>query len=361
MDSVSRLHHWARARQRVKIGPRTLTVLDTGVPALPLRSCERDAVLILSGVAVPWLDWVDVLSLLSPTQRVILVEREGMEGAGPISEGPIVSLPSSSEGTAASDDPAMSERPSTSEGIATPEGLSPSGLPSLFDEATALVGLLDAYQIRRVRILAHSMGAFIGEAFARLFPDRCELLVFADGSCANESDLPAQASPSPVVECPRAGVLERFTAYWTRYVWARSCVARLLWWPRRRGLATLPRGTERALALELFTDERFIRAIGREMSIYRLWADEVVTLARAFPLRSELRVLVATRHRVFQDPWVRQQRARFEARTAEIARHQHSSSRQIQNSFEVLSASHLLMRDNPELVASAVSRCHEAS
>lgn len=343
MDSVSRLHHWARARQRVKIGPRTLTVLDTGVPAPPLRSCERDAVLILSGVAVPWLDWVDVLSLLSPTQRVILVEREGMEGAGPIGEGPVVSLPSSSEG------------------IATPEGLSPSGLPSLFDEVTALVGLLDAYQIRRVRILAHSMGAFIGEAFARLFPDRCELLVFADGSCANESDLPAQASPSPVVECPWAGVLERFTAYWTRYAWARSCVARLLWWPRRRGLATLPRGTERALALELFTDERFIRAIGREMSIYRLWADEVVTLARTFPLRSELRVLVATRHRVFQDPWVRQQRARFEARNAEIARHQHSSSRQIQNSFEVLSASHLLMRDNPELVASAVSRCHEAS
>lgn len=337
MDSVSRLHHWARARQRVKIGPRTLTVLDTGVPALPLRSCERDAVLILSGVAVPWLDWVDVLSLLSPTQRVILVEREGMEGAGPIGEGPVVSLPSSSEGP------------------------SPSGLPSLFDEATALVGLLDAYQIRRVRILAHSMGAFIGEAFARLFPDRCELLVFADGSCANESDLPAQASPSPVVECPRAGVLERFTVYWTRYAWVRSCVARLLWWPRRRGLATLPRGTERALALELFTDERFIRAIGREMSIYRLWADEVVTLARAFPLRSELRVLVATRHRVFQDPWVRQQRARFEARNAEIARHQHSSSRQVQNSFEVLSASHLLMRDNPELVASTASRCHEAS
>lgn len=343
MDSASRLHHWARARQRVKIGPRTLTVLDTGVPAPPLRSCERDAVLILSGVAVPWLDWVDVLSLLSPTQRVILVEREGMEGAGPIGEGPVVSLPSRSEGTAVS------------------EGLSPSGLPSLFDEVTALVGLLDAYQIRRVRILAHSMGAFIGEAFARLFPDRCELLVFADGSCANESDLPAQASPSPVVECPWAGVLERFTAYWTRYAWARSCVARLLWWPRRRGLATLPRGTERALALELFTDERFIRAIGREMSIYRLWADEVVTLARTFPLRSELRVLVATRHRVFQDPWVRQQRARFEARNAEIARHQHSSSRQIQNSFEVLSASHLLMRDNPELVASAVSRCHEAS
>lgn len=342
MDSLSVLGRWAALRRREESASRRYTLLDTGFPDrsraglndVPgeLGDSNSSAVLILSGVAVPWVDWADVLSLLSSRERVVLVERDGMEGPLP------QPLPPSPAGAASS--------------------------PSLVDEAHAVAALLDTLKIARVRILAHSMGAFIGEAFARLYPERCEHLVFVDGSCTNPPTY-ASGTAESVPELRRAGLTERLLLRAARCAWVRALYARVLWWPRRRGLRTIAREEERVYAQSFFADERFIHTMWQEMRVYDLWAQELNALTRRLPLRCELRVAVATRHRVLQDPWVVRQRARFEALDAEIEGVGMSgaagrSGAGVQNSYEVVSASHLLMRDNPELVASLTARRHES-
>ena len=327
-DSSPMLNHWRAARRHGEWSGRSYTVRDIG----PRRD---DAVVILSGLAVPWVDWADVLSLLEPTARVLLVERESLGDSCP-------SVPLRTS------DP-------------TAEIPSASSARSVIDEAAAVAGILESFGVARVRVLAHSMGGFIGEAFARLYPDRCERLVLIDASCESPPTSVAWgACPSSAIEERR--VTDRLALwcirFFARHSWARACAARALWWPRRRGLKYLAVEDERAYALSVFADEGFIRMVGVELSLYRRWALELGKLAQRCPLRAQLCVLVASRRRVRQDPWVVKQRARFEALNSEISLslRMEAELSPVQNSYEIVSASHLCMRDLPDVVASLALR-----
>lgn len=287
------------------------TVSDSG-------PCSDVAVVVFSGVAVPWVDWLDVAVPLSRQRRVVLVEREGMEGPGL---------------------EASARVPSRS---------------SLIDEVNAVVELLDMLGVERAIVVAHSMGAFIGEAFARLFPQRCARLVFVDASCELE---PAGVGAS--LGRSLKHLLTGTAARWSHWVWVRRLHAAVLWWPRRAGLRHAPPGCEAPYLRRFFSDEGFIRTLWAEYEAYSLWAEELRGLARRHPLRTELRVLVASRHRLLPDPWVARQRRRFMLYDAEI-RHHTTMEQQpiagrdtlaIQNSIEVVYGSHLLMREHPQLVA----------
>lgn len=332
-DSEAALHEWDRARQRIEGGvdrPWVYTVVDCGPR-------DEDAVVIVSGVAVPWVDWADVLAVLSRRQRVVLVEREGMEGPWPLAHA--ADAAASGASTAP---PSMSPRPCSFE------------RPALIDEAGALAELLETLGVRQVIVMAHSLGGFIGEAFARLFPERCTRLVLVDGSCE-------QPSGGAVEPAWGESIVTRVAPRFLSGQRLRHFYARALWWPRRAGLRTIDPEIEGPYVRAFFADECFIRTLWAEWEVYHRWAQELCRLVDEHPLCAELRVLVASRHRITPDPWVSAQRKRFQAYHAQIRAQAYEAhirveegreARGVQNSFEVVSASHLVMREYPDLVAS---------
>ncbi|MDT3766852.1 alpha/beta hydrolase [Gleimia hominis] len=133
-----------------KLGSAQVHVLDEG---------EGPAVVLSSGLAIAWFDWQDLTDqLLADGYRVICIDRPGAGLSGPLPQG---------------------------------------NYPSVADQAGVIAQVLDAREVASAIVVGHSMGGMVAEAFARLYPQRCERLVLVDTSYETPPETLGQASPEP--------------------------------------------------------------------------------------------------------------------------------------------------------------------
>ena len=143
----------------VEAGGERVKVIEVGRPDGP-------PVLITHGLGGAWFDWRPTLELLEGEYRLILLDRPGL-------------------------------------------GLSPAGRtpPSLAREVAILTGLA-GYVGAPVTVMAHSIGGFHAEAFARERPDLVHGLVLVDTSYERDPSLPALRIAAPATRAAQvAGTL----------------------------------------------------------------------------------------------------------------------------------------------------------
>ncbi len=286
-------------------------VLDVGDPAHP-------TLVFLSGLAVPWFDWQDLVLQLSSTRRVLVIDRAGAGLSGPV----------------------------------------PFRDPSpLLAEAEVVRQVLDAKSVSCAVVVGHSMGALVAEAFARNFPKRCAGLALfdpsfesspshthdaEDGGGAGEISAVERRVPVPLP------AFSRFVFRQARAVLSSRLAARTFASLRLRFARTKLRSADdedvEAVNRAVFTRSHVLDGVVREYASYDLWTAQLAELRSQLPLSCGALVVAARLGpRFLTDSWVEHLRNLAAVLAAEVG------PRWVD--FEVVEASHLLMRDVPEELA----------
>ncbi|MDO5728479.1 MAG: alpha/beta hydrolase [Actinomycetaceae bacterium] len=309
-------------------------VLDHGDPTDP-------AVILLSGLALAWFDWQDVTLALGNDHRVLVLDRagSGLSGPAPFSAG-----------------------------------------SSLADEVEVVCQILDQYGIERATIAGHSMGGLIAEALGRRHPDRCEAIVLLDTSYedAKDSDWPDNPPPGDrgeqldeprsqelpdtgsmaslrerlaAANVPLPALTELMTRQARSILTSSPTVARLVAAIRTHTkgapLASAKRADELRVSRAVFTRKHILEGMVREYRSYDAWITELEELRKATRMPVPWLIVAARGNPKFvSDRWVRKLERLADGLRAE--------NPDVSGRFEVVRASHMLMRDVPDEVAALI-------
>lgn len=293
-------------------------VLDVGDQRHP-------TLVFLSGLAVPWFDWQDMVVELSATRRVLVIDRAGAGLSGPVPY----------------------------------PGLSP-----LHAEADVVRQVLDAKSIPSAVVVGHSMGALVAEAFARHFPRRCLGLALFDPSFESSpfSVGLGEGGPKAGEGGPKTGgvsALEHLVPVplpaFTRFIFrqaravlrsrlvARTFATLRLRFARTQLRSALPAEVE-AINRAVFTRPHVTDGVVREYASYDPWVAQLAKIRTQCPLESSALVVAARSGPEFLSrSWVNHLRNLAALLAGDVG------ARWVD--FEVVEASHLLMRDVPEKLA----------
>ncbi|MDO5720401.1 MAG: alpha/beta hydrolase [Actinomycetaceae bacterium] len=302
-------------------------VLAEGEKSLP-------TVILLSGLAVTWFDWQDVVHYLSSTHRVLVIDRagSGLSGPAPFAQGSTVA-----------------------------------------NEVDVVRQILDIFEIDSATVVGHSMGGLLAEAFARTHPTRCDRIVLLDTSFEQTADarwtqLPTtkdnDAAPEESAETmsslrerlahvnvPLPALTELMTRQARAILTSSPVVARLVAAIRTHTkgtpLETAKRADELRVSRAVFTRKHILEGMVREYASYDAWIRELDELREATRMPVPWIVVAAQGNPKFVgDRWVRKLERLADGLRAE---NPHTAG-----AFEVVSASHMLMRDCPADIAALI-------
>lgn len=327
-------------RHTVSYAPRDGEAASASVHVLAHGDPSHPTVVLLSGLALAWFDWQDVTVELARNHRVLVLDRAGSGLSGP------APFPAES---------------------------------SLSDEVDVVRQILDEFNIAQATIAGHSMGGLIAEAFGRTHPERCQAVILLDTSYEESKDSvwterPALSDAPPASvpageegeSGPMASLRERLaeahvplpalTELMTRQ--ARSIltssptVARLVAAIRAHTkgapLESAKRADELRVSRAVFTRKHILEGMVREYASYDAWIEELAQLRAATRMPVPWLIVAAQGNPKFVgERWVRKLE-----RLAEDLRTENPT---VSGRFEVVRASHMLMRDLPSEVATLIA------
>lgn len=326
-----------------KLGSAQVHVLDEG---------EGPAVVFSSGLAIAWFDWQDLTDqLLADGYRVICIDRPGAGLSGPLPQG---------------------------------------NYPSIVDQAGVIAQVLDAREVESAIVVGHSMGGMVAEAFAQLYPQRCERLVLVDTSYETPPETLGQASPEParsesvgsepfssesaasdlegervereadgvsnesllarLLESPPVEDLFLFATKQAQVVLTSSpalarLVSKIRFHTKRTPLRSARRVDEAKVSHAVFTKAHILSGMVREYAAYGDWVKQVEKLRHTHTYTGQVAVVAAqSGSHALSERWVSlldELAGRFADQGAVTG-------------FHVVKASHLVMRDIPQDLAQII-------
>lgn len=192
-------------------------------------------VLCLSGVAGAWYDWQPLADRLLPGHRVVRPDRPGAGLSGP-----------------------------------------PGDVLRAATEADRLADLVTSIGAGPVTVVAHSLGAPIGEVLARRHPGLVAALVLVDGSI--EEELSGRPAAQAAALARRARRLAELSGARAWAPWARTIVD-----ARTGGGSSVASAALRALARAVYGRAEVVAGIATELAGYRPVVDEALTARAAAP------------------------------------------------------------------------------
>ncbi|AZA12669.1 alpha/beta hydrolase [Corynebacterium choanae] len=293
--------HTATVAQRPDADAKTY---DAQVHVVTFGNQSNPAIVLLSGLSVPWFDWQQVAEELARDHYVVVFDRIGS-------------------------------------GLSTATDGHPPG--TLASEVDIVAQVMAATGIDKAHLVAHSMAGFIGEAFALIYPARTTRLTLLDGSYE-----PKTTGSRAIIErlwhdTRTPGLVEKLDRFVLDIDAARIVFAHA-WQLVKPGRDTpLRGGTDRRLMVRLAATEQFVDGMLRELRGYELWAEELALIDRTLPLRGDTVVVAACQG------W-----ANFGGRILgrwqrKLRRHARGLATRNQDAtvfFLPIQASHLMMRDN---------------
>lgn len=281
-------------------------VVTTDVHVLDMGESVKPTIVLLGGLAVPWFDWQDLALDLVASYRVLVIDRAGagLSGPAPFAE--------------------------------------PS---SLFAEADVVRQVLDAKDVACAVVVGHSMGGLVAECFARLFPDRCASLALLDPSFEAGAKGSGDASGGGHQVPVPLPALTRFLASQAKNVLRSTWVARAFA-SLRLGLASSKLDSAvvaevKAVNRTVFTRPHVLDGAVREYSSYDGWVGQLADLRMARPVTCPVLVVAARSGPEFWSrSWVNDLQSLAALLATEVGA--------AKVDFEVVRASHMLMRDVPQ-------------
>lgn len=201
-------------------------------------------VLCLSGVAGAWYDWQPLADRLLPGHRVVRPDRPGAGLSGP-----------------------------------------PGDVLRAATEADRLADLVTSIGAGPVTVVAHSLGAPIGEVLARRHPGLVAALVLVDGSI--EEELSGRPAAQAAALARRARRLAELSGARAWAPWARTIVD-----ARTGGGSSVASAALRALARAVYGRAEVVAGIATELAGYRPVVDEALTARAVAPLAAPVTVVV---------------------------------------------------------------------
>lgn len=255
-------------------------------------------VVCLSGVAGAWYDWQPLADRLLPGHRVVRPDRPGAGLSGP-----------------------------------------PGDVLRAATEADRLADLVASLGAGPVTVVAHSLGAPIGEVFARRHPRLVAALVLVDGSIEEEPSGRSAAQAAALARRARRLAVLSGARVWAP--WARTVVD-----ARTGGASSVASAALRAAARAVYGRAEVVAGIATELAGYRSVVDEALAARAVAPLASPVTVVAAQRSTGSPGRWVRRQLAfaeRLRAEGAEVR-------------VEILrGCGHLVMLECPDALAAIVA------
>lgn len=282
-----------------KIGIYTVSVGDKAAPP----------VLLISGLSVLHLDWQDVLAALENSFHVIAYDRAGTGFSDP-----------------------------------APSGVS----ASLYQEVALAREIIIKHFNRPAIIVGHSMGGFIAESLARLYPQHCAKLILLDSSCEIERSKKELLDESFVtaVSSLRKGIERIVQWLWQSYR-MRRLLAKMMFYSKPRPLSTLTPTEDKRLNLKIYSSPWALSGFLRELRSYSHWALQRNKIAEQFPLSVPTVVMAAKAGRIlYFDAWACLQHR--------WARQLKQDNPQTAVKFCLFRSRHLAMRSCPHVVIRAI-------
>lgn len=320
---------------------------NSGIYTVEIGSKTALPVLLISGLGVLHLDWQDVLAELMGEFHLVVYDRPGMGFSDPAVNMPSVSLYQEIE-------------------------LAREILTHHFDKPAIIVG--------------HSMGGFIAESLARLYPELCAKLILLDSSCEfentakkyaetvnkipdgyrslshmgvkNISDNRGEAllktttcsGAERFIKNPKKVLLDSVQRYISR-LWCsfgiRRLIARIMFYSKPRPLLSLSNSEDRRLNLKIYSRTSALQAFLREFKSYSLWAEQREEISHSQPLSVPTVVMAAQTWGIFCfNAWGRMQR-RWACQLK-------SDNPQTEIRFCLFRSRHLAMRSSPKTVVKAI-------
>lgn len=329
----------AGKRHTVSYAPRDGETATASVHVLAHGDPSHPTVVLLSGLALAWFDWQDVTVELAQNHRVLVLDRAGSGLSGP---------------------------------APFPDG------SSLADEVDVVRQILDEFNVADATIAGHSMGGLIAEAFGRTHPDRCRAVVLLDTSYEESKDsvwterpalsddppasLPTQESePGPMTSLrerlaeahvPLPALTELMTRQARSILTSSPTVARLMAAIRAHTkgapLESAKRADELRVSRAVFTRKHILEGMVREYASYDAWIEELDQLRSATRMPVSWLIVAAQGNPKFVgERWVRKLE-----RLSEDLRTENPT---VSGRFEVVRASHMLMRDVPSQIAALIA------
>lgn len=319
-------------RYTVTYAPRGVNTASASIHVVTAGPANGPTVVILSGLAVAWFDWQDVVEALASTHRVLVIDRagSGLSGPAPFSQGSTVA-----------------------------------------DEVDVVRQIMDMFDIATATVAGHSMGGLVAEAFARTHPERCERVVLLDTSFEDVPDpqwtqlppLPGEEESEPLqpaetmlslrerlahVNVPLPALTELMTRQARSILTSSPMVARLVAAIRTHTkgtpLETAKRADELRVTRAVFTRKHILEGMVREYASYDAWISELDELREATRMPVPWIIIAAQGNPKFvADRWVRKLE-----RLGDGLRAENPGTPGI---VKVIHASHMLMRDCPADVA----------